>query len=223
MEAHHLRWNGTPRPATRLGDVEAQKTIRHGKRTYSLVLLGSVAFILTVVLSLMVPWNTPDSGPVRGKVLLLEERRPEASTLILEKGWDLTHLARKHYGRATTTILDMILEANPAIRDINKVPVNQRIIMRPLIEDSFVLAGPDSRYTIHLGTYDHVPALKAFKDEPALKGKTVEIVVREISPHERWYRAVAGPFATREEAVKTFGALDSRGLSFEFKDGRINN
>jgi hypothetical protein len=56
-----------------------------------------------------------------------------------------------------------------------------------------------------------------------LKGKTVEIIVRKISPHERWYRVVAGPFATREEAVKTLGVLCRRGFSFEFSDRRINN
>jgi phage tail protein X len=201
--------------------MKTQKTTRCGKGAYAFVLIGSVAVVLMVVCFFWCPGIPPDSGPVRGKAQLLQEKRPGASTVILQTGWDLTHLARRQYGRATPTVLDMVLEANPAIKDINKIPVNQRIIMPPLIVDSFVLSGPDNRYTIHLGTYDHMPVLNAFRDESALKGKAVEIVVRHISPRERWYRAVAGPFATREEATKTLEVLDSRGFTFEFNNSGL--
>lgn len=179
------------------------------------VLLAIAILILTVVLSLLGAWNMPSDGPVRGEARLLAEKRPGSSTL-MERGWDLTHLAERHYGRVSPTILDIILEANPIIKDINKVPVNQEIVMPPITEDSFVLPASDKGYTIHLGTFDHMPVLKAFKDDFALKGKTVEIIVRNISPHKRWYRVVAGPFSTREEAMKTLSALQSRGVSFEF-------
>lgn len=194
-------------------NMRAPKTKRKIK-TYNLIVLAAGILILFAAWSVSGTWNLPSSRPVRGTVRLLPEKRPESYTLIFERGQDLTHAVERHYGRANPTILDMILEANPAIKDINRIPVNQKILMPPLIEHSFVLPSPDSRYRIHLGTFDHIPALQPFKDESVLKGKTVEIVVRTISPRERWYRVTAGPFSTQEEAVKTLSALRCRGISF---------
>jgi general secretion pathway protein A len=147
------------------------------------------------------------------------EERTEARslpTVTATRNSTLLGLAKRYYGHTSPTILDMILEANPDITDMNRIYVQQRIAMPPLSENSFVLPGRDNRYMVYLGTFIDKPSAGVFKDEPALKGKTVEVVPRKVSPRETWYRVLAGPFATREEGLKCLRALRSKGSQFEF-------
>jgi hypothetical protein len=106
----------------------------------------------------------------------------------------------------------MVLEANPWIREMNVIFEKQRIVMPPLSEDSLILTEPDRPDKIHLGTYVRRPPLKIFHNEPLLNGKLIEIVERKVSPRDTWYRVLAGPFSTREEATTTLLALRSKGF-----------
>ncbi len=137
-------------------------------------------------------------------------------TVTAEKGATLLGLAKRHYGRTSPTILDMILVANPGITDLDLIYVNQKIAMPPLPETSFVLPGHDNRYMVHLGTFIDRPPAGVFEDEAALKGKTVQVVPRKVSPRGTWYRVLAGPFTTREEGVRCLQALRNTRFLFEF-------
>jgi phage tail protein X len=180
------------------------------------ILLGVLALALMAAVAIRIVSHLPDERPVKGQVRLLTEKQVETATVIFERGSSMTHLAREHYGRVNPTILDLILEANPSITDINRIPIHKRIVMPSLAEDSFILSVPDLPLTIHLGTYDHRPSLAAFQNQPVLRGKTIEIMVRTISPKERWYRVAAGPFATKEEAATALKAMKQGGFSLEF-------
>ena len=184
--------------------------------TGRLILFTVLALALMAAVAILIVSRLPDKHPVKGQVRLLTEKQVETATVIFERGSNMTHLAREHYGRVNPTILDLILEANPSITDINHIPMHKGIVMPSLTEDSFILSVPDKPFTIHLGTYDHRPSLTVFQNQPVLRGKTIEIMVRTISPKERWYRVVAGPFATKEEAATALKAMEQNGFPFEF-------
>lgn len=198
------RWRAVKAPTNRSG------------RIGQITLFAVLALALMAVVAILIVSHLPDKRPAKGQVRLLGEKQVETATVVFEMGSNMTHLAREHYGRVNPTILDLILEANPSITDINRIPIHKRIMMPSLTEDSFILSVPNKPFTIHLGTYDHRPSLAVFQNQPILRGKTIEIMVRTISPKERWYRVEAGPFATKEEAATALKAMKQSGSSFEF-------
>ena len=224
-ELHHLRKErAAQQPKI---SPAAIKPVRGVSRYRSLAFPGAaVASALIVVLVLIVIWYFPSSPPVKGRVHLngpigkgvqvnqgatdMEaETIPQATA---ERGSNLIQMTRRHYGRASPLIIDMVLEANPSIRDMNVIFAKQGIVMPPLSEDSLILTEPDRPVKICLGTYVRRPPLKIFHNEPLLNGKLIEIVERKVSPRDTWYRVLAGPFSTREEATTTLSALRGKGF-----------
>jgi len=45
-----------------------------------------------------------------------------------------------------------------------------------------------------------------------LKGKKVDVFQRKVSRTVTWYRLLAGPFASRDEALKFIEAIKQKGL-----------
>jgi len=203
-----------------MGQSKASKikgvTKRRGS-TWLIILCGALALaVIAVTLAVLFLSHLADrQRPVKAGVELLKGKKAATATVLFQRGSNLTHLARAHYGQVNPTILDIILEANPSITDINRIPVHKTIVMPPLAVDSFILSIPDKPFAVHLGAYDHRPSLTVFQDAPALKGKTVEIVVRTISPKERWYRVMAGPFPTKEEAAAALKTMKQSGIPLE--------
>ncbi len=135
-----------------------------------------------------------------------------AATLIAERGSTLYVLAKKHYGTANPTLIDLILQANPRITDVNFIKVNQKIEMPRISEESLLIRCPDNTYKIHLGTFLRKPATRSLENQPTLQGKAIEVVSRPVSPRETWYRVMAGRFETREEGIKTLQTIRSKGI-----------
>ena len=140
------------------------------------------------------------------------EKKDTATVAIAEKGSTLSLLAKKHYGAANPTVIDLILEANPQITDVHLIRLNQKIAMPRISDESLLIPGPGNTYKIHVGTFLKKPALRSFDDQPALQGKTTEIISRPVSSRQTWYRVLAGPFKTREEGLSAIQALRNRGL-----------
>ncbi len=147
------------------------------------------------------------------------ELKPEAEREIrfhepveVPKGKTLYSFARDYYHRANTTLVDYILESNPHIKDINRLPTDQKISIPEILEGSLLAQSPDGSWKIHLGTFESPQAEKAFKEEPLLKEKEIEIAPRQVSPATTWYRLYAGKFDTMEEALNTTQDLRKKGL-----------
>lgn len=195
-------------------------------RPAHLIMAGSM--LATLALGLLVLW-TWDRAPLRETQ---SETRGEAQTepfktapvqkvsvggkdrapIIVEKGSTLGRLARQHYGTANPTVVDLILEANPKIIDVHAIQVDQKIKMPAISEESFLIPGPGNTYKILIGAFIGKPAVRSFEHQPALLGKTMEIVSRQVSPRQTWYRVLAGQFETREEGLKAIQALRDKGL-----------
>jgi len=127
-------------------------------------------------------------------------------------GKTLYSFARDYYQRANHTLVDYILESNPHIKDLDRIPRDQKIAIPEILEGSLLVQSPDGSWKIRLGTFESRQAERAFKEEPLLKGREIEIAPRPVSPATTWYRLYAGKFDTMEEALKTTEELRKKGL-----------
>jgi phage tail protein X len=138
---------------------------------------------------------------------------PVERTVVTKPGDSLYTIAARTYKIANTSIVDQILEFNPQVAGPNKVLANQKIRLPEITEESLIIGSPGGTCKIRLGTFLK-PEYSAFlKGQPSLMGKKVEITPRRLSSGETWYRAVAGPFSSREEALRAIHALKAKGLS----------
>ena len=133
-------------------------------------------------------------------------------TLGVAKGGTLYSIARQYYKEANISLVDCILEFNPKITDIHSISPYLKIRVPEIGEESFLLKSPDGSYKIILGTFGQPKYSQPYKNEPELKDKKIEVVLRKVSPEESWYRVTAGKFDTREEGLKTIQALKKKGL-----------
>jgi general secretion pathway protein A len=138
--------------------------------------------------------------------------KPEEQNILVEEGWTLSSVARQYFSGINQSLLDFILEANPEIRDVNLIFPGQKIRIPPITEETLLQRGSDNRYWINLGTFATVQETGRYKGEPVLRGKNLKVVSRPVSPQENWYRIAAGPFSTREEALRVIQTLKAKKL-----------
>ena len=130
----------------------------------------------------------------------------------IKKGQTISSLTEKYYRMVNNTLMDLILDANPAITDVHLIMVNQKIKIPKLTEELLMMQSTDHTYKIHLGTFQNSNFLRFYSSELALKGKAIEIFPRKVSPQDTWYRVVVGPFGHRNECLKVLGQLKEKGL-----------
>ena len=133
------------------------------------------------------------------------------------KGKTLYAFARDYYRNANPTLVDYILEANPHIKNMDRIPSDRKIEIPEILEGSLLAQSPDGSWKIHLGTFESRDAEKAFREEPLLKAKEIESAPRQVAPQTIWYRLYAGEFGTMEEAFGTVQELRKKGLLPAFK------
>ena len=133
-------------------------------------------------------------------------------TVSVQRGYSLSSLARKYYGLANTTLVDHILEANPSIANPHLLQINQQIQLPELTESLLIIQSSDGTCRVHLGTFAEPESARAYRDEPALQGKGIEVIPREVSPRETWHRVLAGHFENEEQCLQLIRALKQKGL-----------
>jgi general secretion pathway protein A len=167
------------------------------------------------------PVKTPPKLPpkVEPKKEPKSELKPEVKMEVrfnepaeVPKGKTLYSFARDYYHHVNPTLIDYILEANPHIKDMGRIPTDQKIEIPEISEGSLLSQSPDGSWKIRLGTFENPQAESAFKEEPLLREKEIEIVQRQVSPKTTWYRLYAGKFATMDEAFTTAQELRKKGL-----------
>jgi general secretion pathway protein A len=155
-------------------------------------------------LELKPPWEK------RGKAVFPE--KPAERIVSVREGWNLNLMARQYYHQVNPTLLDLILEFNPQITDLDRIFIGQQIKMPTLTEDLILLKTAGQKYKIHLGTFSGERSVQTFKNNPALKGKRIEIVSRRVTPRDTWFRVLAGEYQTKEESLKVIRTLRQQGL-----------
>jgi general secretion pathway protein A len=129
-----------------------------------------------------------------------------------KKGQTVSQLTQKYYGRTDLTLIDFLLELNPEITNVHLIMVDQEIRIPHITEELLVIQSLDHTFKIHAGTFETPDPAKFYYDEPALKGKKIEILPRKVSPRETWYRVVIGKFDNEDEALKMISLLKEKSL-----------
>jgi general secretion pathway protein A len=124
----------------------------------------------------------------------------------------LSSLARQHYGFANPTVLDILLERNPQITDVNRIPADEPIEVPPLTDEQFLGKDPDGTYHLYLGAFDDQQSIQTLRKNPLLQGKTFKTTLREVSSDIRWYRLTAGGFQSKKDALHALTGLKQQGL-----------
>ncbi len=160
------------------------------------------------------------SRPVQISGLLSNANTEKARAKIITvgKGDTLSLLAQKNYEFFNSTLIDKILEFNPGITNIHLVNVGQKISLPTITEESMVVEAPGGQFRIHVGTVSRLSYAASYRDEPALKGKSIEIVPRKVTPEETWYRIYAGKYSSREEALSALRATGRNGTKWRSVD-----
>jgi len=130
----------------------------------------------------------------------------------VKKGETISRLAQEYYGMVNLTLIDLLLELNPAITDVNLIVVDQEIKVPNITEALLIVQSPDRTYRIHAGTFENLDPVRIYGDERALKGKNVETLPRKVSPRETWHRVLIGNFDNKEEVLKMTFLLKEKGL-----------
>jgi general secretion pathway protein A len=153
----------------------------------------------------------------------IEQEQEEEKSIKVEGGLTLSIITKRFYGSTNPALIDLILDANPQIIDLNRIQVGDSIKIPKVREKLLLIKAADHAFKIHLGTFADREQVRTFRDEPVLQGKNFEMIARKVSPRETWYRLVAGPFATEEEALQSIQALKQRGLLPFFPGARIES
>ena len=124
----------------------------------------------------------------------------------------ISSLAEQYYGMSNETLMDIILSANPTIRDVNHIYKNQQIIIPEITYDSLITQLPDNTYRIHVGTYSSLHYARGFYYDHTLIGKDIDILLRRVSDTENWYKVILSKYNTKDECIETLTALQNRGL-----------
>jgi general secretion pathway protein A len=132
--------------------------------------------------------------------------------IAVRKGQTVSQLTQKYYGRADLTLIDFLLDLNPEITNVHLIMVDQKIRIPHITEELLIIRSPDHTYKIHMGTFEAPELAEPYNNEPALKGKKVEVFPQKVSPRETWYRVMIGNFDNKDETLKMISLLKGKGL-----------
>ena len=133
-------------------------------------------------------------------------------TATVQKGDTIFSLARKYYQSDNRTIIDLILQANPGIRNSSIIKPGERVKIPEINESALILKSGDNDYRIHLATYANPAAAGIYQNEPLLKDYRVEVIPYTVAPRKGFYRIVAGPFKSSSECLNMIKQLKKKKL-----------
>jgi phage tail protein X len=152
--------------------------------------------------------ETPPPAPVT----TLDREYSLKKIVAVKEGQTISQLAQEYYGMVNLTLIDLLLELNPAINNVHRVLVDQEIKVPNITEKLLIIPSPDHTYKIHAGTFETPDAVKLYGDDPASKGKKVETLPRNVSPRDTWHRVLIGNFENKDEALKMIFLLKEKSL-----------
>ncbi len=157
----------------------------------------------------------PESSSLRPDAVFqtrVKEEQELNEAIVVKTGENLSLVANRYYHIANPTLIDLILQSNPEIRNANLIKVGQRIKIPKITERSLVRQSPDQTFKVHVGTFWSSELPKVYRHEPTLKGKNIEIISFKASPDEIFYRVLVGTFKDRDEALNMVVVLKKKGL-----------
>jgi type II secretory pathway predicted ATPase ExeA len=135
----------------------------------------------------------------------------------VKAGANLSLLALKYYNESNTTLIDHILEFNPAITNPNLILVNQKIKIPEIKESLLIKPSSDGVFKIHLGTFLNNEDAIRYSHNIVLREKEIEIIPVKVSTTQTWYRVLAKPFFNRDEGLKVIKEMKQKELLPSFR------
>ena len=124
------------------------------------------------------------------------------------EGSTLSSISTRHYGLASATALDCILEANPEIADVDLIRTGSQVLLPQAVGKARLVKRPDGSFGIHAATFMTQREARDYAGKIGSDLGRVEIVKRRVAPQKDWYRILVGPFGSREEARSTLQSLE---------------
>jgi hypothetical protein len=131
----------------------------------------------------------------------------------VKQGFNLYSLGYQYYKAVDETFIDHILKLNPEITNPNLILIGQKIKIPEITESLLIGQNSDGLYTAHLRTFINLKSAGQYKRNVGSMGKEIAIVPWKVSPGETWYRVMAGPFASRDEAAHALEEMKQKGFS----------
>ena len=124
----------------------------------------------------------------------------------------------KYYNNVSTTILYIIIKANPKIKDVHYLTAEQKIVIPKITLETPLIKASNDSYNIELGTFKSISRAKKYYKAPVLSGEKITIVPRKISLKDTWYQVILEKLATKKDSLTTVKLLKEKGLLACFND-----
>jgi type II secretory pathway predicted ATPase ExeA len=173
-----------------------------------------VAAVMAPVNSAPLVHNDMRVGADAAKWMNAKEEQPKLEhekIVRAQRGSCLYGLARAHYSMVNGTLLDLILQANPEIRNPQLIEVNQAIRLPRITGENLVRQLSDGCYKIHLGTFCAPGAATAYTLSAQRLGKELE-VRRCTMINSEYFRVFLGCFMRQDDALTVVRDLRQQGL-----------
>lgn len=121
--------------------------------------------------------------------------------ITVQTGDSVSSIAQRTYGQATPTVIDLLMLANPHIRDIDVIAVGQVIRLPQLTEGFPIVNDGSGRYSLLV--YSTGEGWRANSLRTALRGHGIDAAVTQGSLGRRRavYRVVVPGFRSRDEVA----------------------
>ena len=157
------------------------------------------------------PAPAAPSAPVKGPAAQEPADRGEPlRTVLVPEGATLSSIATRQYGSAEAITLDRILEANPEITDVDLILTGSEVVLPQAAGAARITKGADGSFGVHAATFMTYREAREYVGKIGTAPGKVEIVKRNVGPRKEWYRVVAGPFGSRDEARAALEALERK-------------
>jgi len=170
---------------------------------------------------------TPLAQPVDAQKVVIPPASPAIQTqpkpeirvnrVIVKENTTIRLLAQKYYNLSNVTLMDYILRFNPEMTNPELVKANEKINIPEITEEALIIQAPDGTYKLHVATFLIPELVEKYKNEPLLQGKKIEVIPRNFSNKQTWYRILVGNFASREESLAAIQALKEKRLLPHFR------
>ena len=124
------------------------------------------------------------------------------------EGSTLSSIATWHYGFASATALDCILESNPEITDVDLIRAGSQVLLPQAAGKARLVTRPDGSFDIHAATFMTYREARDYAGKIGSDLGRVNIVKRRVASKKDWYRILVGPCASREEARSALQSLE---------------
>jgi general secretion pathway protein A len=130
----------------------------------------------------------------------------------IQKGDTVYSLARQYFNSDTRTIIDLLLAANPQVKNPEIIKPGERFKIPEINESTIIMAAGENKYKIFVATYANPATAAAYKNEPVLKEYSVIVVPYTASTGQVFHRVFAGTFDSRYACIPVMKQLKAKNL-----------